>query len=56
MPNPKDKTVYHVVLNKKTREDFESKYPRLLSKFINNAVELAINNKLIFEKIFFKEN
>lgn len=36
-------------------EKFKKLYPKLLARFIDNAIELALNDKEFFTKIFFKE-
>lgn len=55
MPNPPNKTVYHLVLPREEKEKFERLYPRLISYFLNRCIHLANNNKDLFEKIFFSE-
>ena len=51
MPNSKNKTV--VALDKELVTRFRSLYPRLLSVFLERSINLALQDKNLFEKIFF---
>lgn len=42
-----------VTVNKESYENFENVYPNCLSKFIRNAIKLALINKEFFMQIFF---
>lgn len=55
MPNPKGKVVYHLVIDEKDKKTFDRLYPGLLKIFLNRSVNLAINDKSVFEQIFFSE-
>lgn len=54
MPNPKGKSVYHLVIDTEEYKKFNKLYPQLLKTFLNRAVYLANNDYSIFEQIFFK--
>lgn len=55
MPNPKGKTVYHLVIDEKEKATFDRLYPRLLKIFLERSVHLANNDKDFFDSVFFSE-
>lgn len=51
MPNSKNKKC--VYIDKVTFDKFDYLYPKITKDFINRALELALQNKKVFEEIFF---
>ena len=45
----------HVNVNKQNIELFDKMYASCRRRFVNNAIELAVNDKNFFDRIFFKD-
>lgn len=43
----------HIYVDERIRDDFERNYPHCRSRFVENAMKLALKDKDIFDKIFF---
>ncbi|MCR5422398.1 MAG: hypothetical protein K6E74_02055 [Bacilli bacterium] len=54
MPNPKGKSVYHLVIDTEEYKKFNRLYPQLLKIFLNRAVKMANDDYELFTKIFFE--
>ena len=55
MPNKFDKVQVHLYIDRQIAETFQRLYSECRPRFVQNAMELAINDKTFFEKIFFKD-
>lgn len=55
MPNPKGKSVYHLVTDTEEYKKFNKNYPGLLRTFLERAIKAANNDYTLFESIFFRE-
>lgn len=58
MPRPKknyNTTTVHVNVNDSVLDIFDRMYPSCRTRFINNAMALANNDRNLFDKIFFKD-
>lgn len=55
MKKMENKLTIHTNVDRDTLELFDRQYHGCRSRFIRNALELASNNKLFFDKVFFKD-
>ena len=55
MPNPKNKTTYHLVTDKDYYHKFNERYPKLLKIFLTRCIKLAVEDKNFFDKVFFSD-
>lgn len=53
MANPKNSSVYHLVINTEEYKKFNRLYPKLLKTFLNRAVKMANDNFAFFTKVYF---
>lgn len=48
-----NKKVFHLFLRKDIHEMFQRLYPHCETRFCENAINLAINDKSFFDRVFF---
>lgn len=53
LKNKKKTTTIHININDETLELFDSAFPSCRRRFIQNAMDLALKNKELFDRIFF---
>lgn len=54
MPTSPDKSVFHLVLDKDTKQKFDRLYTKMLFRpFINKCLELSVQDKDFFDEVFF---
>lgn len=53
--NHEKQLTIHINVDRDIIERFDRLYKSCRTRFIRNALSLAVNNKLVFDKIFFKD-
>lgn len=48
-----DKVTLHVNVERQVLDNFEKMYPRCRSRLIQNLLKLVLDDKILFDKIFF---
>lgn len=49
----RDKAVYHLYIDGKIKDMFQRLYPSCQTRFLENCLRLACNDKTFFDKMFF---
>lgn len=55
MPNSPNKLTITLQLDKTDKEKFDKQFPGLLKLFLQRAINKSINDRTLFETIFFLE-